>query len=151
MFGEANWNMFLTHVSPLCLRNFVITKLLWAQDTLNWWGETSGKLATISQKTIRLFKIFFPSRVSVSSVTADQLTVVKHHHLSETFPFLTQNVIYWTAEPFVSALAYWDLLFQSKFLCFDVSLPIQSTDKNLYLFSYVITGTAVWNRWKIIT
>lgn len=151
MFGEANWNMFLTHVSPLCLRNFVITKLLWAKDTLNWWGETSGKLARISQETIRLFKIFFPSRVSVSSVTADQLTVVKYLHLSETLPFLTQNVIYWTAEPFVSALAYWDLLFQSKLLWFDVLLPIQSTDKNLYLFCYVITGTAVWNRWKIIT
>lgn len=35
VFGEANWNMFLTHVNPLChccLRNFVITKLLWAKD-----------------------------------------------------------------------------------------------------------------------
>lgn len=34
-FSGANWNMFLTHVSSLyhcCLRNFVITKLLWSQD-----------------------------------------------------------------------------------------------------------------------
>lgn len=50
VFGEANWNVFLTHVSPqchCCLRNSVITKL-WAKDTQSWWGQTSGKLATIS-------------------------------------------------------------------------------------------------------
>lgn len=36
VFSGANWKMFLTPVSPLChccLRNFVITKLLWAWDT----------------------------------------------------------------------------------------------------------------------